>query len=55
MINAYNPYTYDTAPPAQQFSAATNNLFYFDSTATHVPSTCEQGRYGHIAESDNAR
>jgi len=43
LINAYNPYSYNTAPPADAFFTASNNLFYFDRNSASSPTFYAQG------------
>ena len=43
LINAYNPYSYSTAPPADMFGTVSNNIFYFDRTSSSSPVFYVQG------------
>jgi hypothetical protein len=43
LINAYNPYSYNTAPPTVEFFVATNNLFYFDRNSASSTTFYAQG------------
>jgi hypothetical protein len=43
LSNAYNPYSYNTAPPTVEFGTITNNLFYFDRNSASSPAFYAQG------------
>ena len=43
MLNAYNPYSFNSAPPSPLFFVATNNIFYFDRKSSSNPAFYVQG------------